>query len=443
MIKQVLLSCVLWLVTQGVVAQFKNIKLYEVTSAGSAADPSIVINPRNVKNIVAGIDADHIYYTNDGGQNWETTKITSSHGAFGNTFLVADDKGTIYSLLLSDPSGEGLNNEKSLDQILCHVSKDGGHVWEEASPFGSNASKDQMSPSATLDAKGNLIALWTQFDKYKGTDSTCQSAVFISGSSSGKKWSKPVQLSQIAGGCADDNNSLTGAMAAGGPDGKIFVVWAGHNKIRLDRSFDGGGMWLENDVQIINQTGGWDQKISGHSRSQALPSLMIDKSKGTYKGVLYLSWADQRSGEKDTDVWFMRSYNHGDNWSSPLKMGDDKNGKHQYMPSMTVDQVTGFIYIVYYDRSAYEDNQTDVFLAFSNDSGATFKSVKVSESPFTPTDDSPFTSRISIAAHNGIISPAWVRIDEGKRSVWTTVINEADLFPEKSGGDKSKSKKKK
>jgi hypothetical protein len=24
---------------------------------------------------------------------------------------------------------------------------------------------------------------------------------------------------------------------------------------------------------------------------------------------------------KRTDVWFMRSYNRGDNWSSPVKMG--------------------------------------------------------------------------------------------------------------------------
>lgn len=441
MINQVLLIFLLWLSTLNVSAQFKNIKLDDESDGNPASEPGIVISPKNASNIVVTSDPDKVYYSNDGGETWEKTKIVSSNGVYGESVLIADEKGVIYSFHVSDPSGEGLNNEKSLGQILCHSSKDGGKTWEEASPVGLNPTKDQKKPFANLDSKGNLIVTWTQFDKYKSTDSLCQSNILIAVSSNGKKWSKPLQLSQVPGRCSDDNNTSSRASVAAGADGKIFVAWSSQSKIYMDRSFDGGGMWLENDIPIATQTGGWDLKIPGHDRSNGMPVLTVDRSKGTYKGVLYITWADRRNGENDTDVWFMRSYNHGDNWSSPVKMGDDKGGNQQYLPAMTVDQVTGYIYIVYYDRSNYDDNQTDVYLAYSNDSGASFKSVKISESPFIPAESAFIGDHISIAAHNGIIAPAWVRTDDSKRSIWTAVIKQSDLIPPKAEPEKSKKKR--
>ncbi|MBA4056570.1 MAG: glycosyl hydrolase [Marivirga sp.] len=441
MVKQVLLISLLWINALSVVAQFKNIKLDDESAGNSVSEPSIIINPKNVKNIVAASDPDNIYYSNDGGLTWEKTKITSPNGVYGESVLIADDKGAIYSFHISAPSGEGLKNEKSLDQILCHTSKDGGKTWEEAAPLGFNQSKDQKKPWATVDSKGNLVVAWTQFDKYMSHDSLCQSNILFAGSSNGKKWSKPIQLSQVPGGCSDDNDTPSRPVVAAGPDGKIFTAWSAQNKIRMDRSFDGGGMWLENDIPIATQSGGWDLKIPGHDRTSGMPVLMVDKTKGTYKGVLYVAWADQRSRENDTDVWFMRSYNHGDNWSSPIKMGDDKGGKHQYLPAMAVDQVTGYIYVVYYDRSNYDDNQTDVYLAYSDDSGANFKSVKISESPFTPVETTFFGNYIGIAAHNGIITPVWVRMDDSKRSIWTTVIKESDVITPKAEPEKGKKKR--
>lgn len=439
MVKQVLLAFIFWFITVNVVAQFKNIKLGDELTGNSISEPSIFVNPRNVKNIVAAY-SNNVHYSNDGGQTWEASKLSSS-GVYGEVLVVADDKGTIYSFHPSDPSGEGLENEKSLDHIVCHSSKDGGKTWEEVTPLGFNQSKDQKKPWATFDSKNNLVVTWTQFDKYKSMDSLCESHVLISGSSNGKKWAKPIQLSQSPGGCADDNNTPSRAVVAAGLDGKIFVAWAINDNILMDRSFDGGEMWLQNDIPISTQPGGWNLKIPGHNRTNGMPVLMVDKTKGTYKGVLYVTWADQRNGKNDTDVWFMRSYNHGDNWSPPTNIGGDKGGKHQYLPAMTVDQVTGFIYIVYYDRSGYDDNQTDVYLAFSNDSGATFKNVKISESPFIPVESTSLGDYISIAAHNGIITPVWIRIDDSKRSVLTTVIKESDLISPKAEPEKAKKKK--
>jgi hypothetical protein len=421
-------------------AQFKNIKLDEGVAGNSVSEPSITINKKNPTNIVAASVPNKIYYTSDGGATWQSVKLTSSLGVYKNPVLVSDDKGSIYSFHLSDPTGEGWKNDKSLDQILCHISKDGGQTWEEGAALGLNAPKDQAKPWATTDSKGNVWVAWTQFDKYRSEDENCQSNIMLTSSSNGKKWSKSLQVSQTPGDCKDEDNTAEGAVPAIGVDGKAFVAWANQGKIFLDRSFDGGGLWLTNDIAVGQQHGGWEMKIPGHDRCNGMPILAIDQSKTIYQGSLYLMWADQRNGESDTDVWFIRSTNFGDNWSTPVKLGDDKNKGHQYLPWMTIDQTTGYIYAVFYDRGSYEDNQTDVVLAYSTDGGISFKSIKISEKPFVPNETDTFGDYINISAHKGVITPIWTRSDDGKTSVWTTVIKQADVIqiPQASGKKKKR-----
>ena len=136
----------------------------------------------------------------------------------------------------------------------------------------------------------------------------------------------------------------------------------------------------------------------------------------------------------------MRSTNFGDNWSSPAKVAADTSRRHQYLPSMAIDQVTGYIYTVFYDRSAYDDAKTDVCVAYSTDGGINFKTTRISETPFTSDEKSAFTDYIGISAHKGVITPIWTRIDEGKASVWTAIINQNDLMqiPQASGKKKKK-----
>ena len=264
--KQISALLLLFIFTVSVNAQFKNIKLDEATEGNQVAEPSIAINRKDPKNIVAASRLDNIYYTVDGGLTWEKTKVKSPYGVYGDPVLVSDDKGNMYSFHLSDPTGEGWKNEKSMEHIICHVSKDGGKTWDEGNSVGSNPPKDQDKPWATVDSKGNVLVAWTQFDKYGSADSTCQSNIMLSSSANGKKWSKPVQLTQTPGNCIDGDDTAEGAVPAVAPDGKMFVAWANQKKIWLDRSFDSGGFWLTNDIKIADQPGGWDLKIPGHER---------------------------------------------------------------------------------------------------------------------------------------------------------------------------------
>jgi hypothetical protein len=408
-------------------SQYKNIKLDERSGKSDVCEPAVAVNPRNPANIVVASIPDNIYVTNDGGKSWDKKKITSPFGVYGDPVLVSDNKGNFFFFHLSDPTGDGWKNEKSLDAIICHASYDGGKTWDEGYPIGMNVPKDQDKPWASVDSKGNLYVAWTQFDKYNSRDSACQSMILLSSSSNGKKWSKPVQISQATGDCLDDDNTPQGAIPAITDDKKVLVAWAHRNQLYIDRSFDGGSMWLSNDIAVVSQKAGWKQDIPGHGRCNGMPVLMVDKSKSNHNGLVYLVYADQNPDGTNSDVFFLRSNNFGDNWTSPLKISDDGGKNHQYMPWMAVDKTTGYIYVVYYDRRAYDDNQTDVYLAYSRDNGTTFKNVRISESAFVPDENSFFGDYINISVHNGTIVPAWTRMDNGKTSVWCCVIQDSQL----------------
>lgn len=408
-----------------VFSQFKNVRLNEESTSG--ADAGIAVNPRNPKNIVAVSSPGTIHYTMDGGATWQKSKISSTWGIYGSISLIADNKGNFYVVYVSDESGEGLKNDKSLDQVICHVSKDGGVTWDEGNSVAYVPGKDQFRPAVCIDDKENIYVTWTQFDKYASEEEGCTSVIMFSQSSNGKKWGKPVTISQLSGNCSD--NTAEGAMPAVDSEGDLlFITWANQSRFFLDRSFNGGSTWLRNDIGIVDQPKGWKVNVPGHGDQNGLPRIFMDRSRTNMKGSLYLIWSDQRKGATDTDVWFIRSTNLSDNWTQAIRVNDDEAGKHQYLPAMAEDPSTGYIYVVFFDRRNYSDNQTDVYLAYSIDGGQVFKNVKISESPFVPEESVSYGNKISISANKGIITPVWTRTDNGKISLWTTIIQQADLI---------------
>jgi hypothetical protein len=411
-------------------AQFKNIVLAAQTDGKfPPVEPSIVINPDNPKNIVAGIVLDRAVYTTDGGLTWKESILKSAYGVYGDPALVADSKGNIYYFHLADPSGKGRSADEWLDRISCQKSTDKGATWGPASFTGLNPPKDNDKPWPAYHVKKDLMTVtWTQFDKYGSKDTTHRSNILFSKSTNkGDKWSEPVRINNVSGDCLDSDFTVMGASPAISYDEKIFVVWSYQGSIYLDRSYDEGRTWLKNDMLIAKQMGGWDITIPGLGRCNGLPVAVVDNSGSPFHGSLYVLWSDQRNGENDTDIWLTRSSNRGDNWSSPVRVNQDAAGKHQFMPWMTVDQSNGIIYIVYYDRRNYDDNQTDVYLAWSMDGGNKFTEVKISESPFIPDASKFFGDYTNISAFKNIIAPVWTRMDEGKTKVLTAIINHGDL----------------
>ncbi len=404
---------------------FKNVKIYEAPEKGlGPCEPSIFINPKKPSEIIAGSVIDFVHRSNDGGVTWNTDRLKSSLGIWGDPVITADNLGNFYYFHLSDPDGTNWRSDKILDRMVVQKSNDAGLTWSKGIGIGHNPPKQQDKEWATVNPLTNEIYLtWTEFDKYgsKNTDDKTR-ILYASSKDQGETWSNPIAINQFDGNCIDDNNTVEGAVPAS--DGKnIYVAWSYKNQIWFDRSLDNGKTWLDTDVIITPQKSGWTFNVPAVNRTNGMPVTGVDISNSKYKGTIYVNWTDQIS-ENDTDVFIAKSNDQGKTWSSPFRVNLDKTKTHQFLTWMSVDPITGYIYIIYYDRSPYKDTQTDVVLAVSKDGGTTFSNTTISESSFDPTGCPFFGDYNNISAYNGIVRPIWTRYENDKLSVWTAIIND-------------------
>ncbi len=389
-------------------------------------EPTISVNPTNTKNIAAGAIIDRYYWSNDGGHTWESGNIKSTQGVFGDPAIIADWKGNFYYAHLSDPSGKGWAGDRILDRIVIQKSTDGGKTYDDGSFCGNRHPKDQDKHWLVADPSTNaLLCTWTEFDKYdsKDLDKDHSRILFSRSDDGGKTWSEAIQINEFEGDCLDNDNTTEGAVSAFGPNGEIYVTWAWNNKIWLDKSLDGGKTWLDKDILVADQPGGWTYDIPGLTRCNGMPVLVCDLSNGPNRGTLYVNWSDQRKGEEDTDVFLVKSTDGGNSWSNAARVNDDKKGRQQFLSWLAIDQTNGFLYCMFYDRRNYLDERTDVYVAVSQNGGKTFKNMKVSASPFDPTRDVFFGDYNNISAHDGVVRPIWTRLDKGVLSVWTAIMD--------------------
>ncbi|MBN1198797.1 MAG: T9SS type A sorting domain-containing protein [Bacteroidales bacterium] len=419
-----LFSIVLFL-PLAVAGQFQNVML---GNQFYPEEPSIIINPHNTNQVVAGANITNYYYSMDGGATWNQGVLTSSYGVWGDPCLIVDTAGDFYYFHLSNaPSGS------FIDRIVCQKSTDGGASWNNGSYMGLNGNKAQDKEWAIVDQSNNQIYVtWTQFDDYGSSNPLDSSIIRFSRSlDGGESWSEAVRINKVAGDCIDSDNTVEGAVPALGPNGEIYVAWAGPAGLVFTKSLDQGITWPAENSSVCDFPGGWDYAISGIYRANGLPVTCCDLSEGPYRGRIYINWSDQRNGPDDTDVWLIFSDDGGLTWSDIKRVNDDPPGKQQFFTWMTIDQTTGYLYFVFYDRRNYSDNYTDVYLALSRDGGNTFDNIKISESPFNPTSSVFFGDYTNISVHNGIIRPVWARLEWSSLSVWTALIDSlhVGVFP--------------
>lgn len=391
-------------------------------------EPSIMIDPKNPNRLVAGTNLNNYYFSEDTGKTWKTGTLTSSHGVWGDPVISVDTAGNFYFFHLS-------NSGAFVDRIVCQKSSDNGATWNDGTTFGLNGEKVQDKPWCTIDRRNNNIYLtWTQFDEYGGTDPKDSTIIRFSKSvDGGSTWSDPVKINSVNGDCYDSDNTVEGAMSAVGPNGEIYVSWAGPNGLVFNKSLDQGATWLPAEMPICAIPGGWDYSISGIDRCNGLPVIACDLSKGPNRGTIYINWSDQRNGSTNTDIWLVKSTDGGNTWSTPIKVNDDTSDKQQFMTWMAIDQTSGYLYFIFYDRRYYSNDLTDVALAVSMNGGNTFINHIISNTPFLPNNGIFFGDYTNIVAHNGIIRPIWTRLNNHELSIWTdltklsTILSVQDL----------------
>ncbi len=403
-------------------SEFKNIQLPRPKKAQysySQCEPSIAINTNKPNELIAGSLMNDYYFSQDTGRTWISSSIKSKYGVWGDPVLMFDKNNAVYYFHLAK------YKNVYIDRIVCQRAESLDAKFSRGTCTAPNGKKAQDKHWFAYDSKNDIIYLtWTQFDKYNSKNPADSSTILFSKSiDSGETWTTPFRISKFAGDCLDSDNTVEGAVPAVGPNGELYVTWTGPKGLCFQTSNDQGKTWLSVEKIIGKQFGGWDLKVPGINRCNGLPVLHCDTSNSKFRGRLYLNWADQRNGEKNTDIFVTYSDNQGETWAEPIQVNQDRTQKHQFFTWMAVDQVNGNLYFVYFDRRNYSDLKTDVYLSISNNGAQTFDDKRVSEKPFMPNEKIFFGDYINISAYNGIVRPVWPRMDNGKITLWTAIVN--------------------
>ena len=391
----------------------------------SQTEPSIAIDPKNPSIMAAGSILSDYYYSKDGGKTWKSSTLKSSYGVYGDPVLMFDDRGRIYYFHLSN-----YDKGEWLDRIVCQSANKVNGKFTDGSHTKPNGIKAQDKHWVAYDPENSIIYLtWTEFDEYESKKPEDSSRiVFARSLDRGASWTEPVRISYFNGDCLDNDFTVEGAVPAVGPNGELYITWTGPKGLVFQKSLDGGMTWMNREQVIAEHFGGWTINIPGVYRANGLPILHCDRSEGPNKGTLYLNWCDQKAGSDDTDVWLMKSTDGGETWSERIRVNQDGPGKHQFFTWMTVDQSSGYLYFVYYDRRNHPGIETDVYAAISRDGGSTFQELKLTDTPFKPNQSQFFGDYLNIAAVDGVVRPIFPRSDNLEISLWVALINETD-FP--------------
>lgn len=408
-------------------AQYQNVRIENFSGPN---EPSIAINPLNTQEIMVGSNLNYWYFSDDGGYSWSGGVLTSSeHGVWGDPVIIADTLGDFYYFHLSNPSVGSW-----IDRIVCQKFDKTTSSWSDGSAVGYNGGKEQDKPWAIVDTKSNTIYVsWTQFDDYGSSSPNCETHIrFSKSTDGGQTWSEPLYINEIPGDCVDSGNTVEGAVPAVGPNGEVYVSWSGPAGIVFNRSIDGGETWLDYNIPVSDQPGGWDFGIPGIYRANGMPVTICDLSGGPHHGTIYINFSDQRNGADDTDIWLVKSTDGGFSWTEPVRVNDDPPGSQQFFTWMAVDQSNGTLYFVFYDRRNHTDNMTDVYMAVSYDGGETFENFKISESPFLPASGQFFGDYTNIAAVDNMVRPVWTRRESnGQLSLYTAIVDMTVKLPSK------------
>ena len=388
-------------------------------------ETSIMIDPKHPNVLIAGANIENYYISLDTGNTWSSHTLNSTYGVWGDPVIAVDTSSNFYFFHLSNP---GVGNW--IDRIVCQKTSDNGSTWSNGSYAGLNGTKAQDKQWCAVDrSNNNMYITWTQFDNYGSFNSMDSSIILFSKSlDAGLTWSNPIRINKVAGNCVDSDNTVEGAVPTIGPNGEIYVSWAGPTGLGFNKSLDQGNTWLSDEILVSTIPGGWDYTISGIDRCNGLPITTCDLSNGPNHGTIYINWSDQRNGASNTDVWLAKSIDNGQTWSPPIKVNDDNSNKQQFLTWMSIDQISGYLYFVFYDRRNYSSDSTDVYVAISMDGGNSFVNRKISESPFFPDAGIFFGDYTNIVAYNGIIRPIWTRLNNGLLSVWTDITTLNDIL---------------
>jgi hypothetical protein len=254
-------------------------------------------------------------------------------------------------------------------QIVCERSTDGGESWPE-------------EPRPISDVQQLVIGIHVVAD-------TQDPETFYA------TW-----LQYATGGAAGD---IGGALT---PETLEFAV-----------TQDGGQTWVHRPLPVSLVTGIPRQFPGQEFRNLSIPIMAVGP-----EGEIYITWAnygaatdpDNDEDGMEADILLVKSTNGGMTWSSPTRVNvpDESPNPNadQFQPYVAVTE-SGQVNLIYFDRRLDPKTEehpgnyfTDVFLARSNDGGATFTEHRLTHDATDPEFNAPVsTSGLFFGDYQGLV----------------------------------------
>src|SRR6266536_1512390 len=328
------------------------------------SEEAIAVNPTNPNNIVvvtnvghreAGLEAGMFAGVSfDGGQTWATRLIGNNDNlgdACCDPSLSFDQHGNLFMTYLYEVE----------NKVPIALSTDGGLTLNvianiEAPPKGTptKATGDNRGLFRFVDQPTITAAegeVWVVFN--------AGGPIFATGA--------PVTgLGQVGkfftGEVVPGTNNCTYGDVAIGPEGQIMQACnltetgQGGGKVFVNVDPDGLGPAGFGDRVFVTQThvGGFDFIPPQPDRSvDAEAGLAWDRTGRAHNGRVYLVYTKEQQNESDdTDIYVRYSDDNGATWSDGVRVNDDHTTNSQFLPKIALDPTTGKLAIVWYDSRA-------------------------------------------------------------------------------------------
>jgi hypothetical protein len=178
-------------------------------------------------------------------------------------------------------------------------------------------------------------------------------------------------------------NGSFGGVAVG-PNGQVLVTYQdfGTNNILVSLDPDGlgpqgfGQRVLASTTNV--STTAFLPAQSNDEGIDAEANLAWDRSSGPHNGRVYLVYTDAPTpGSADTNIFVRFSDNNGATWSAPTRVNDDTGTNSQFLPAIAVDQTTGAVGVSWYDARNDVPGGSGNSNGISNDEAQLYASISV------------------------------------------------------------------
>jgi hypothetical protein len=337
-------------------------------------EPYIATNPKDVKNSITAYNINN-YYVTLNGIDWVKKSVYFNGSEIGDPVMTYDSIGNIYyAQLYQIGSLYGIWVAKSTDKGLTFSAP----VSAWSSTVGLSDKEWLVADQTSGPYSNNLYLGWRQFGS--------SGMRVVRSTNGGVTWSSPVSLSGDQGAyvCVGANGSIQG--------GNVYFGCISGSSIRVYTSSD-GGVSFSAGVSAVTGISGPGTVCAGRYtmknciRTDYMPRMAADNSYTSSRGNVYVVYAANPPGADLADVYLARSTNSGATWSAPLKINDDATTTDQWMPAITVDKITGKVFVLWYDsRNDPTGNLlTEMWGTHSTDGGVTFAAnYKISNAQFNP-----------------------------------------------------------